>query len=163
MADRHTFNWMMSPTTPSNLVSKLITDLGDDFATNLGQINTKILTVRTGYQLVFSDEYGENQIHPTTCEGAGEVLPEHGYIPILFFATLRQRMNDELSALAGKFTFCTEEGDPISLDGWPELKAELERLGIVQEGVRVDAEAIGFVDPIYLLNELGDNEPTMFF
>ncbi|MFC1337404.1 MAG: hypothetical protein G8D89_16440 [gamma proteobacterium symbiont of Clathrolucina costata] len=164
MADRPTFNWMMKPSSSAGeRIVDIITGLGDEFASNLNQVEAGILSVNTGYQLIFSDGHGENQIHPVSCEGAGEVLPEHGHIPILFLATLRKRMEAELSTLAGKFTFCTEEGEAVLLNDWPELKAELERLGVDQETVRADAEAIGFVDPIYQLDKLGADEPALFF
>jgi len=168
MADRPTFNWMVEPESPRELFAKLITNLGYSFSTGSSRrVATNILSIDTGYRLVFSEGFGENQIHPVTLEGAGEVLPEHGYSPILFFAALQKKMKEELPLHACKFTFCTEVGEPVRLDDWPKLKAELSRLGIFESDafdcIRAKAEAVGFVDPIFRLDKLGDDEPSNFF
>ena len=104
----------------------------------------------------------DNQFHPYTCEGAGEVTCEYGHIPILFFASLKKRIN-EVPELADKLTFCDEQGEGVQLNDWPELKGELRRMGFNPNQVRLDAEAIGFVDAIIHLDQIVTNESPMFF
>ena len=104
----------------------------------------------------------DNQFHPYTCEGAGELFCEYGYLPILFFASLKQRIN-KVPELADKLRFCDEQGQDIQLNDWPELMGELRRLEIISDQVRSDAEAVGFVDAIIHLDKIVTNEPSMFF
>ena len=169
MADRPTFNWLMKPMNGNKSVQVLVNTLRSEFLEAFDQVYAEVnslLCIHSGFKLVFSQENGENQIHPGNYEGAGEVTTNHGHLPILFFAVLQSRMR-EVPEIAGKLTFCTEEGEPIRLESWPELKNELKRLGYFKvtffDSVRSDAEAIGFVDPVYRLDKLGDDEPAMFF
>ncbi|MCG7878818.1 MAG: hypothetical protein AB2669_07965 [Candidatus Thiodiazotropha endolucinida] len=170
MADRPTFNWLMKPMNGNESVQVLVNTLRSEFLEAFDQVYAdvnSILCIHSGFKLVFSQENGENQIHPGNYEGAGEVTPEDGHLPILFFAALHKVMREEAPSIAGMLTFCTEEGEPIRLESWPELKAEYTRLGVYEsdafECIRSDAEAIGFVDPVYRLDKLGDDEPAMFF
>lgn len=170
MTDRPTFNWMMKSINGEKSFPILVSTLRSKFIEAFDQVyveDNSILCINSGFKLVFSQEYGENQIHPGNYDGAGEITRDDGYLPILFFAVLGKSISQEISSLAGMLTFCTEEGEPIRLESWLELKAEYSRLGVFEtdaiECIRSDAEAIGFVDPVYRLDVIGNGEPAMFF
>ena len=162
------FNWWMQPTeTPrelEQLLSLTAAHAALMFRDELyGEGDTILEVKESGFTLVFSPSLAENTIHPSTMEGAGSITAEYGYLPILFFAYLRQQIKRADPNLIGNLTFCDEAGDSIELDEWKGLKYELERLGFDPALVRVDAEAIGFVDAIIRLDQLCSDVPSMFF
>lgn len=170
MTDQPSFNWLMKPICGNESLRVMISDLREKFIDMFDQVyeeTNSVLCIDEGYQLVFSFGNGENQINPSSLEGAGEVKPEDGYLPILFLAVLQKKIREAVPSLAGTLTFSNEKGEPIRLDSWPKLKAVYSRHGINETGafetIRIDAEDIGFVDPVYRLDELGEDEPVLFF
>jgi len=167
---RPTFNWLMQNTGSNDSLKCSIISLRIEFISAFdevyGELNS-VLCITSGFKLVMSEDNGENQFHPASFEGAGEVTPEDGHLPILFFAALHKVMRKKVPEISGKLTFCNEEGELIGLEDWSELKTEYSRLGIigpdVLDNIRSCAEAIGFVDPVYKLEKLAEDEPSMFF
>lgn len=170
MTDRPTFNWLMKPVSGDQCIQILVNALRSEFIERFDQVYAEVnsvLCVRSGFNLMFSRENGENQLHPGSYKGAGEVTPDDGYLPVLFFAALHKVMREEVPGKGRMLTFCTEEGEPVLLESWPELKAEYLRLGFYESDaldcIRSAAEAIGFADTVYQLDKLGEDEPAMFF
>lgn len=170
MADGPTLNWLTKPMTGTNSIHALVNTLRSLFLEKIDQVyadvNT-VLCINNGYTLSFSQVPNENTLNPLSYEGAGEISTGDGHLPILFFATLRKLIVEKMPQNSGKLTFCTEEGEPIRLDSWDDVKDELKRLGFFKveyfEKVRSDAEAVGFVDPIYRLDKLGEHEQKFYF
>lgn len=170
MADRPSFNWW-NKGCETALFKPVLKTLIAEFKTTFNTLRSDGAThgpqvlfesTDTGYRLEEDTSMQDNQFHPFTCEGAGELFCEYGHLPILFFASLKQRIN-KVPELADKLRFCDEQGQDIQLNDWPELMGELRRLEIITDLVRSDAEAIGFVDAIIHLDKIVTNEPLMFF
>ena len=171
MADVPAFNWLFSPIEDPQTAMLVkgfcfgvFAKIAESFSTFSQQPDQNILLQDewSGFQLTFSKSLGENELDPDTWEGAGEVKPEHGHIPILAFALLQKRLNDE-SILSGKLTFGDEGGNIIRFKKWESLSEILERFGVDLELARKHAEMIGLVDPIVRLDELEVSDTNYFF
>lgn len=170
MADRPSLNWWMKGSETSSfkpVLNLLLADFKAEFITLTSDgvthgPNVLFEDSDTGYRLEEDTSMQDNQFHPYTCEGAGELFCEFGHLPILFFASLNKRIN-EVPELTDKLTLCNEKGEDVQLNDWPDLLGELRRLEINSDQVRTDAEAIGFVDAIIHLDKIVTDEPSMFF
>gem|GEM_PF-1044943 len=170
MADSPTFNWWMKECNAAlfkPVLSALIAEFKTTFKTlqsDTAKLGPHVLLEdsKTGFRLEEDTSMQDNQFHPYTCGGAGEIPCEHGHIPVLFFASLKKKIN-VVPDLAEKLLFCDEQGEYVQLNDWLGLKNELRRMGFNPDQVRSDAEAIGFVDAIIHLDKIVTNEPSMFF
>lgn len=170
MVDRPSFNWWMKGSDTSSfkpVFNMLIADFKAAFKTLRSDGVTHgphvlFEDTETGYRLEEDTSMQDNQFHPYTCEGAGELFCDFGHLPILFFASLNKRIKG-VPELADKLRFCDEQGQDVQLNDWPEFSGELRRMGLNPDQVRSDAEAIGFVDAIIHLDKIVTNEPSMFF
>lgn len=167
MADSPSFNWLLKPTDPI-VIKALVLELCDEFSSHFNldiRVNDTLLNLFPGgFYLTLGTQHAENQIHPLTYEGAGEILSKHGNLGLLFFATLRKRIAHKLpQETTPSISFSNEQGEAISLLNMSELEAECKRLGDTSKVLRADAEAVGFVERFYHLDRSSDTDQSLFF
>ncbi|MBT4075744.1 MAG: hypothetical protein HOM14_03830 [Gammaproteobacteria bacterium] len=164
--DSPSFNWHIKPGQNKLELLEHLIELSNEF-NKPGHFNHYLLKANNDYQLELVHGFEDNHINPDTGEGAGEILSKHGFLPILYFVTIKQRMN-RLDASVPKeqravISFCDEVGAPLNINDWSELTNELSRLSMSTEDVRSLAETVEFVDKIYRLDEIDDVSPGSYF
>ena len=166
-----TLGWHIMPHEAPDVTASLLFSIRDNLVKilsspkNLHFDRNMILSDDiSGFCLSFSEKLGENQLCRRTLEGAGEIKPNEGYIPIILFATLGRFMKSNNPFATKILHFCNEQGEEIAINDWRNLETELTRMGIEnQTEVRKIAEAVGFMDPIYQLDQLDTNNQSLFF
>lgn len=106
-----------------------------------------LLTAGNGFQIRVCSSLEENTIHPESLEGAGEITPVHGHVPLLALLYLQDRFEGEFPEAAGPLvTMCDESGHAFSLSSFDLLYTEvLQRMGFDYDAVFIDAEKVGLI------------------
>lgn len=124
-----------------------------------------IVSFSTGYTIWWSTSHQFNEIHRVDCSGAGEIAFNHGPLPILFLARLKQLIVKKRSDEPNLLRFCSEIGAPVSLDTWKDVKSELSRMGFDYQVIDVVyeyAKRIGFILKLFDESVPAENDFSYF-
>jgi hypothetical protein len=163
------FDWVLR-SYPQN--GGVFNEVSRSFVTHFsgnGVVDDPDAFLRTGAYTVHKSQVADlNHINPEHCSGCGEIEQSQGWMPILFFARLAQRMGEVHGQMVSTRVcrFVTDEGRPVELTDWSMLQSELLRIGFSEADVaeaKTAAKTIGFVEQFVHLDELAFDECSLFF
>ncbi|MFC6674301.1 hypothetical protein [Marinobacterium aestuariivivens] len=117
-----------------------------------------------GFELKVCSTFGENTLHPSTLEGAGEITSAHGHRPLLMMICLQERFQLEWPDVTEPLvTLCDEQGNTISYSNFNSLENAIERMGFDYETVRSDAVKLGLATEQVNWSEIQSDIENCFF
>lgn len=123
-----------------------------------------LMNLKNGFSICCDCTRKENTIDPMYMDGAGEILPEHGYVPILMLVALQRKLNSAFPKLDKPLlSFCDEQGEAIDFNQFDSFRVVVDKFGFDKKSFFKDAEKLNLVAEVIELDEIDSEQENMFF
>lgn len=105
-----------------------------------------LMNTQAGFQLNLTSALGNNIINSETLEGAGEIVPGHGHLPLMMLIYLQSRFSHTFGETDQPLvSFCNEQGEILHFNRYGALDPVVEAMGFDPGQVKDDAATLGLV------------------